>query len=355
MANPFYIEPTNPLQALMMGQQGYAQGQKAVQDMALREAGQLFSRGDVAGAQAAAARGGSLQALMGFSNLANNDRNFSFRQQEAQRAQGNSDRSFKLQERQIAQSAAAQAAALALQRQQLAWQQEQGNRPEIREVTDASGNKSLVLVDRKANSARPIDTGVSVTPTNPYAAGGKFNEGQGKAATYADRMAASHNIITGLEGINEFDNPQGGYLGGQLEKIVPSAIFNTMAGADRQKFMQAKRDFVNATLRRESGAVINPDEFRNADQQYFPQPGDTPQVIEQKRQNRITTMQGIMREAGPGYRPPQFASGSNPQQKTQSSVTATPQAQQFSEGMTATNPKTGQRIVFRGGQWVPAQ
>jgi hypothetical protein len=32
-----------------------------------------------------------------------------------------------------------------------------------------------------------------------------------------------------------------------------------------------------------------------------------------------------------------------------------PAAQQFREGQTATNPQTGQRMIFRGGQWVPMQ
>lgn len=31
------------------------------------------------------------------------------------------------------------------------------------------------------------------------------------------------------------------------------------------------------------------------------------------------------------------------------------QPQSFSDGATATNPQTGQKIIFRGGQWVPAQ
>jgi len=37
-------------------------------------------------------------------------------------------------------------------------------------------------------------------------------------------------------------------------------------------FEQAKKNFVNAVLRLESGAVISPSEFTNADKQYFPQP-----------------------------------------------------------------------------------
>jgi hypothetical protein len=47
---------------------------------------------------------------------------------------------------------------------------------------------------------------------------------------------------------------------------------NWMKSEDRQIFEQAKRNFINSTLRQESGAAIADSEFENADKQYFPQP-----------------------------------------------------------------------------------
>ena len=81
---------------------------------------------------------------------------------------------------------------------------------------------------------------------------------------------------------------------------VLGAAGNVMLSSDQQKVEQAQRDFVNATLRQESGAVINPSEFENAKRQYFPQPGDRKEVIEQKRRNRQTVINGFKRMAGPG-------------------------------------------------------
>ena len=49
---------------------------------------------------------------------------------------------------------------------------------------------------------------------------------------------------------------------------------------------QAQRDFINAVLRRDSGAAINDREFANARQQNSVQPGDSQEVIAQKRANR---------------------------------------------------------------------
>jgi hypothetical protein len=125
-----------------------------------------------------------------------------------------------------------------------------------------------------------------------------FNANQGTAAAYADRMATAHQILNDprLEAAQTDIVEQG--------KAGVPLVGNFLTSEDRKMADQAQRDFVNAVLRRESGAVISPSEFENAKQQYFPQPGDTPAVIEQKRRNRETAIAGVARAAGPSYAPP---------------------------------------------------
>lgn len=113
---------------------------------------------------------------------------------------------------------------------------------------------------------------------------------QMKAATFADRTRESHAILNDVESQFISSDPRN-LLGG----LAP----NVFKSEDRQKFEQAKRNFINAVLRRESGAAIAPSEFESADLQYFAQPGDTPSVLEQKRRNRETAINGLLREAGP--------------------------------------------------------
>lgn len=138
---------------------------------------------------------------------------------------------------------------------------------------------------------------------NPYA-NGSYTEGQGKAATFADRMAQSHDIINQNENINSgWAGAAGAAVSSALGGRAP-AVANAVSSEARQKVEQAQRNFINSVLRRESGAVISDSEFANARQQYFPQPGDTPEVIAQKRQNRESSIQGLFREAGPSYKPP---------------------------------------------------
>lgn len=198
-------------------------------------------------------------------------------------------------------------------------------------------------------------------PRNPYAMPGKPTEGQANAALYANRMANSHKILGELEGINA---DLAGGAAGVLESLTPAPIFNLGATKQRQQFMQAKRDFINAALRRESGAAISPSEFASADQQYFPQPGDSKEVIAQKRANREQAIQGIMGAAGPGYTPPatfrpgqggQTPAANSPSGNARVSSGGSTGAPMYREGDTATNPRTGQKLEFRNGQWNPVR
>ena len=120
-----------------------------------------------------------------------------------------------------------------------------------------------------------------------------------QAMTFADRLAASGQIIGDKEsaGLSVKDN----FV--RNNDYIPDAIENWLVSDDYQALDQASRDFINAQLRRESGAVISPEEFDNAYKQYLPRPGDTVEVLKQKAANRKTVIEGMARAAGPTYRP----------------------------------------------------
>ena len=117
-----------------------------------------------------------------------------------------------------------------------------------------------------------------------------------KAQTFADRMTTSGEIIDsmGMSGSGKFD---------RLASGVP-LVGEYLTSDEFKKVDAAKRDFINAQLRRESGAVIADSEFANAELQYFPQPNDPPEVVEQKRLLRQRVIQGMQRDGGPTYTPP---------------------------------------------------
>jgi len=186
--------------------------------------------------------------------------------------------------------------------------------PKFETLENPDGSKQTVRVapDGQAldpYTGRPLPGPQTAGQRNPYAMPGKNNDEQNKAAGFANRMARTHEIISQNEDVNTGTGRIGGNVNDALGDYAPAWI----KSEKRQTVEQAERDFVNAVLRRESGAAISPAEFENARKQYFPQPGDPPEVIAQKRAAREVATQGVMTSAGPNYKPPQtWAGGSAP-------------------------------------------
>ena len=177
------------------------------------------------------------------------------------------------------------------------------DKPIIKEVTDPNtGATSFVRINPRTGELSPLGNPQPASqPNNPFSAGGKFNEGQGKAAGFTDRMLQSEGILSGLNGDGGVQS-QGTSAVQTALSAIPGAG-NYLTSADRQKYEQAKRDFINAQLRRESGAAISPTEFDSANKQYFPTPGDSEAVISQKAANRRAAVEAMGREGGPSYKP----------------------------------------------------
>lgn len=109
------------------------------------------------------------------------------------------------------------------------------------------------------------------------------------AAGFADRMQQAESDVAAVE-------MQGTKAGPNVVSKIP--IFgNMMVSEGFQKFDQARRNWINAQLRRESGAAISEGEFANANRQYFAVPGDSPAVIAQKQRNRKTAEAAMARSA----------------------------------------------------------
>jgi hypothetical protein len=176
-------------------------------------------------------------------------------------------------------------------------------------MTDARAREAnangKVPVGYRANpdgTLSPIKGG----PADPEAKPKSLTEQQGKAGLFSTRAEAANKII---EGLGDDFSPlaiNAKTAVGRLPLVGggAEATANLLLSDNSQKAEQAQRDFVNAILRQESGAVIAQDEFDNARKQYFPQPGDSQAVIKQKRQNRLTAIRGLKTMAGPAASKP---------------------------------------------------
>ncbi len=112
---------------------------------------------------------------------------------------------------------------------------------------------------------------------------GKPTAEQSKARQFAVSADNANNVLGTL-----------GYTPGNIEVPLP----NLLKGSDRQQFEQASRAFVNATLRRESGATITDDEFKNKYRELIPQAGDGQKVMEQKALARAAAVKSIQEAGG---------------------------------------------------------
>lgn len=151
-------------------------------------------------------------------------------------------------------------------------------------------------------SIAPVLDPATGQPLRPKGENKPLTEGQGKAVMFGQRAAQSDKVLRGLEDTINLEGLSTKRAAENIPLIggIAGYVGNSMLSGDQQRVEQAQRDFVNAVLRQESGAVIAPSEFDNAIKQYFPRPGDTKEVKDQKRLNREIAIKGFTRMAGPG-------------------------------------------------------
>lgn len=167
--------------------------------------------------------------------------------------------------------------------------------PSLTSIYDENGREQKGYMVQTADGPQFVPVGSPKANTERA----EFNVSQASAAGYADRMIAADQTLDN-PALTTAQTDAGNYA-------LTAATFgagNFFTSEEWQQADQAQRDFINAILRRESGAVISESEFANARKQYFPQPGDSEAVIAQKAANRKNAINGVVRAAGPAYTPP---------------------------------------------------
>jgi len=127
-------------------------------------------------------------------------------------------------------------------------------------------------------------------PLAPAKDPSKLTETEGNAAAFLLRATNALDNLAKVPTISTRD-----YAVSQLP-----VVGNYGLSPQGQQAVNAEKQFIAAVLRKESGAAIGADEYRTYGQQFFPRPGDTPQALAQKAQNRAVALQGMRLQAGPG-------------------------------------------------------
>lgn len=160
------------------------------------------------------------------------------------------------------------------------------------------------------NKPRDLPTGGQVIDngdgTTTYIPAGKITEGERNAAGFYDRMIAANEEIKRLEAAGYDPTSYRDYY------TAGGEVLNPLATPEGQQYQQAKANWARANLRKESGAAIGVAEMDQEIKNYFPIPGDSPEVIAQKARNRTVTERAMRQAAGGGLAPPPRAA---PQQQ----------------------------------------
>ena len=144
---------------------------------------------------------------------------------------------------------------------------------------------------RYVDTGEPVFPNVETEPETPEVPSIKQN--QSKASVFGHRAQDASSILDNLESSIIDRNI--------FATFAQQSMPNNLKSSEQQQFDQATRNFINATLRLESGAAIQQSEFDSATLQYIPQFGDKPEVLEQKRANRERFVEGMKVEAGPAW------------------------------------------------------
>ncbi len=193
---------------------------------------------------------------------------------------------------------------LQYERQQAAVKNKQG------ELKEAGGKYYFVNKSGEIYPAMGPD-GKQLVATNK----GKKprTESQTKDYLFGSRMQEANNVVSKLErqGVDRGSMlSRSGSMGETAANVLGALPFNGLVGnsPEQQQYIQAQRDFINAILRRESGAAIAESEFENARKQYFAQVGDSDAVKAQKKRNRELATAKLLESAN-GEQTPTVSGG----------------------------------------------
>lgn len=193
-------------------------------------------------------------------------------------AQANSDRTYRL-EQQRANGSAPKA-------------------PQLQELYDQTTGQPYKAVynpqtgtfDRVGGVKAPNGTTLSVGPDGQV----QFQQGPG-VKPLTEGQSKDTVFVTRATGALPTINALGDALTSLPESFAGSTpvVGNYMKSSKYQQAEQAGKEFLQAILRKDTGAAITPAETQEYGTVYLPQPGDSPEVLAQKKESRDRAVAAI--------------------------------------------------------------
>lgn len=117
---------------------------------------------------------------------------------------------------------------------------------------------------------------------------GKLTEGEQRSVSYASRMRNAENALA-----QAGYAPQGLSGAANVSASNIPLVGNFLTSGNFQKYQASAREWIAGLLRYDSGAAVPDTEFTRYFNTWFPQPGDRPEVIAQKEQQRQLARQSL--------------------------------------------------------------
>lgn len=152
--------------------------------------------------------------------------------------------------------------------------------------------------EKKRKYGFPTDAIVADTPQGPKIVD-RFSEGHKKAAGYAMEAEQALTTMDALEA--------GGYIQPTMWESLINAdetffndTFKSLLQTDKGALLhQSMKQFINAVLRKKSGAAITLEDYKSVIPVYLPQPWDSEELLKRKKQAREMEL-GVMRSQSGG-------------------------------------------------------
>lgn len=147
----------------------------------------------------------------------------------------------------------------------------------------------------------------------PITKTGKPTESETNAAGFAQRMIAANEITSKLAKGTQPKFAEAALsviplIGKAIPEIIPEGVGGL--SPERRQYLQAANNFIRANLRKESGAAIGADEWKQEFINYFPQYNDDEQTIKNKEMFRNILTQNMKGSAGKSFKPLDLQDGS---------------------------------------------
>jgi hypothetical protein len=180
-----------------------------------------------------------------------------------------------------------------------------------------------------------------------------MTEAQSKDTTFATRAAGALPLLDKFgDSLTSLSQSAGGQ--------VPM-VGNYLKSPEYQQAEQAGKEFLQAILRKDTGAAITAGETAEYGSVYLPRPGDSPELLAQKKASRTRALEamkaGMTPQAILAQEKALAASPNAPGAPVAPAAPGAPKADAVQSGARprATNPKTGETVEWDGTQWAPVK